>query len=581
MDRIAGSDYRLDELDLFEWAHDEDIQWSPSFLISKETAEMEIPRESPIEAASIPALINIITGHCELDLNNLRWIQCCFLMSYHKNMNDLDLIRLLILRWKWTADDTEITIAEKLPKLLLISNFVRAWLNVKCVHNTCKFLIARWIKSIRLTQYQETIKGRIDASALSTALRQLHLDLRSCRYLLKKKMQHPSNIVTGMINNVRWIDPLILADASQNLDSSFASDSWDRRKQTLKHYLTRKARFTLRFDKAVFEDLPVSEEKDPLSVLLETPPDRLALHLSIVQEQVFASIPWGNVFDVESWAEIQDHSDSNHPVSKAIHRFNVISEWVSWCILLGHQQTNNSSRSRIVEFFFELASNLKRIFNYDTMMAVLIGIQHSAITRMKHSVWSGVSKKVRNQLSGRQDSCKPSSNVRLSDLCSPDKNWKNIRDLCNRFVIQPALAISLTGEPINLEQPPALAYFGLITSDLIFNEQAKHCIITDSDVEEVFMINVSKSYCRSRLVFRDFICGCLGIRGFLDVEHFYERARPSYASFYLMEDNRKFDKNLFEICDSIENKALKPLKQLAHQKYNENDLWMVSQLIEK
>ena len=66
-------------------------------------------------------------------------------------------------------------------------------------------------------------------------------------------------------------------------------------------------------------------------------------------------------------------------LQRSIQLFNGVSQWIQ-CMILS--KTTPKQRADIIHKFLEIATHLRRLLNYNSLMAVVGGICHSAISRL-------------------------------------------------------------------------------------------------------------------------------------------------------------------------------------------------------
>eukprot|EP01113_Clastostelium_recurvatum_P024215 TRINITY_DN2889_c0_g1_i2.p1 TRINITY_DN2889_c0_g1~~TRINITY_DN2889_c0_g1_i2.p1 ORF type:complete len:795 (+),score=162.28 TRINITY_DN2889_c0_g1_i2:187-2571(+) len=130
-------------------------------------------------------------------------------------------------------------------------------------------------------------------------------------------------------------------------------------------------------------------------------------------------------------------------VQAMIERFNVVSQWVSTEIVCAKDA---KTRISLTEKFITIAQKLAEIRSYNSMMAVLSGLNIVPVTRLKQ-MWAGVSQ-----------SCIASFD-RLNELMHPKQNFTNYRQALRRG------------------SPPAVPYFGMYLRDITFLEEGNETTV--------------------------------------------------------------------------------------------------------
>lgn len=137
-----------------------------------------------------------------------------------------------------------------------------------------------------------------------------------------------------------------------------------------------------------------------------------------------------------------------HHVINLINRANSVSLWVAGMILL---QPTSKTRRKMFSKFAVVAAQLRQVHNYHSLMAIISGLNLSAVSRLK-TVKEDKANKVVNQ---------------LEDLMNPEASFKKYRD-----ALQSAA-------------PPTIPFVGVYLSDLTFMEDG------NSDTLEG-LININK-----------------------------------------------------------------------------------------
>mmetsp|Transcript_13325 Transcript_13325/g.40213 ORF Transcript_13325/g.40213 Transcript_13325/m.40213 type:complete len:1021 (-) Transcript_13325:3162-6224(-) len=119
-------------------------------------------------------------------------------------------------------------------------------------------------------------------------------------------------------------------------------------------------------------------------------------------------------------------------ISAVIKHFNKMGQWVATEVLTTSVKEN---REAVIRKFIEIADHLREMQNYSTCLAIMSGLSHTSVSRLKRT-WKSIPKKSRELLND------------LYRLIRPDDNYASYRA---------ALAAS---------NPPVIPYLGLWLRDL-------------------------------------------------------------------------------------------------------------------
>lgn len=124
----------------------------------------------------------------------------------------------------------------------------------------------------------------------------------------------------------------------------------------------------------------------------------------------FALNLWGNKEDPIVMEEMTN-------LNEMINNFNSTSYWVATEICT---QPELKYRVRTVERFIKLAKELRRLNNFNTLMAIVSGLNLSAVARLKQT-WEAVQGKYQSSL------------THMEELVSPQQNYQKYRNLCDQM----------------------------------------------------------------------------------------------------------------------------------------------------
>ncbi|EIW70717.1 hypothetical protein M231_02629 [Tremella mesenterica] len=121
------------------------------------------------------------------------------------------------------------------------------------------------------------------------------------------------------------------------------------------------------------DDLDAHRWSSAVSTLLSSDPRTFAAELTKLQWELFASIRPRDVLRYDLGKE------QTGPVARAIHFFNHLSRLVSTLVLANPKAKH---RARVYEQFVMIARQLRRNNNYDSLHAVLTGLQETSVHRL-------------------------------------------------------------------------------------------------------------------------------------------------------------------------------------------------------
>ncbi|KFD49385.1 hypothetical protein M513_09748 [Trichuris suis] len=127
-----------------------------------------------------------------------------------------------------------------------------------------------------------------------------------------------------------------------------------------------------------------SSIKQPLSAKVslsfdQWTPEDLAVNLTHIENKLLRRIPFR---DYKSYA-VNNHLNDESNLRKSIATFNSISQWIQ-CMILNKSKA--SERAEVITKFVRVAQNLKQLQNYNTLMAVVGALTHSAIARLSRTM---------------------------------------------------------------------------------------------------------------------------------------------------------------------------------------------------
>ncbi|CEP12870.1 hypothetical protein [Parasitella parasitica] len=142
-------------------------------------------------------------------------------------------------------------------------------------------------------------------------------------------------------------------------------------------------------------------------------------------------------------------SSSNNALSASVAHFNFISAWAVTMIVT---QTRLSKRVAVLEKFMLIAVALRNHNNYNTLMAILAGINSASVLRLKQTRQAVCTKKVYKQFQS------------LERLMSTDRSFSSYR-----------MALKATGAP-------GIPYLGIHNQDLVSLAEANKDFRADGTI---------------------------------------------------------------------------------------------------
>eukprot|EP01137_Pigoraptor_chileana_P000106 Opistho-2@35714 len=159
----------------------------------------------------------------------------------------------------------------------------------------------------------------------------------------------------------------------------------------------------------------------------------LAGQLTLIELDLFRRIQSEEVI-VQLWCGGEEFYAAKRNLTRYVEWFNKVSAWVSTEICLA---PNHKKRAQIIERFVKVAKGCLRLSNYSTLYAIVSGLNHGAVYRMKKT-WEVVSH--RSLASLRE----------LEALVDPAHNFTTYRTLLKK------------------QRLPAIPIMGLYLKDLTF-----------------------------------------------------------------------------------------------------------------
>ncbi|KAI8646290.1 ras guanine nucleotide exchange factor domain-containing protein [Parasitella parasitica] len=124
----------------------------------------------------------------------------------------------------------------------------------------------------------------------------------------------------------------------------------------------------------------IHDHEAQFDMLMSLTPTKLAEQLTWIDLEIFKKIQPRD-FLRQLWAsQERKRSSSRNPVSASIEHFNFVSGWIASLVV---NQTLIEKRVRVLEFCWKVAVELKCMNNFNTLMAVMAGVNSAAVLRLK------------------------------------------------------------------------------------------------------------------------------------------------------------------------------------------------------
>ncbi|KAJ6229147.1 guanine nucleotide exchange factor [Anaeramoeba flamelloides] len=190
--------------------------------------------------------------------------------------------------------------------------------------------------------------------------------------------------------------------------------------------------------------------------LLDLDPVEFARQETLIEHDIYTKIRPPELLN-QAWSkEKTKHRSTN--VLALIQRFNSLSGWVTSTILLFNKIRK---RSKLINKFIKVAEHMKNLNNFNGLMAIIAGLDNSAIFRLKHT-WDEVSKQLKDKF------------LALKEIMKSSGSYSNYRQYLHSI------------------NPPCIPYLGVYLTDLTFKEDGNKDFIGN-------LINFTKR----RLVFEN------------------------------------------------------------------------------
>jgi len=216
----------------------------------------------------------------------------------------------------------------------------------------------------------------------------------------------------------------------------------------LKRILDNQVKIVLSHQSSRVEMLPYFVNTDtvspqgPINCFLNATPAEIARQLTLIDWELFSSIEMLGLLQV-AWEKTKLQHRAI-PVTRYMNRINSLSRWTASFILI-HPQP--SVRCEILKKFLLVATELQKLNNYNSLGGIIVGINLSAISRLKQTKGLLGKKYVKIW----ED---------FDNLIIPSGSYKNYRAAVKNLV------------------PPLIPYFTVYLSDLAFIDEGNPDILS-------------------------------------------------------------------------------------------------------
>lgn len=125
-------------------------------------------------------------------------------------------------------------------------------------------------------------------------------------------------------------------------------------------------------------DILALGRKSPLEIFMDTNDAEVARQLTLIESNLFSKIQTSELLN-QAWNKLELKWRAQN-VLEMISRINKVSFWVSNTILL---QNLLQDRIKTMEKFINVALELKKMNNYNSLMAIIAGLNMAPINRLK------------------------------------------------------------------------------------------------------------------------------------------------------------------------------------------------------
>lgn len=125
-------------------------------------------------------------------------------------------------------------------------------------------------------------------------------------------------------------------------------------------------------------DILALGRKSPLEIFMDANDAEVARQLTLIESNLFSKIQTSELLN-QAWNKLELKWRAQN-VLEMISRINKVSFWVSNTILL---QNLLQDRIKTIEKFINVALELKKMNNYNSLMAIIAGLNMAPINRLK------------------------------------------------------------------------------------------------------------------------------------------------------------------------------------------------------
>jgi len=254
-----------------------------------------------------------------------------------------------------------------------------------------------------------------------------------------------ANVIKNWVDTSYFdIDKKLLAQITRFVDNKLIEDGHETVSKQIKSAIakkqsyreTRKGTWSIKVD-IVRSDLPSSE------IIVQFDEEAIAKQLCLVDSDIYHSIRPVELMN-QSWNKSSlKHRAVN--VLRMIERFNQVSNWVALSILY---QEKLQQRVKIYEKFISLLDHLRKLNNFNSLLAVMSGLNNSAVFRLQFT---------RDEISSKSKKLFEE----YMELMNNKNSYKNYR------------------EALHTVNPPCVPYLGVYLTDLTFIEDGNKDVLNN------------------------------------------------------------------------------------------------------
>lgn len=178
--------------------------------------------------------------------------------------------------------------------------------------------------------------------------------------------------------------------------------------------------------------------------LYKSDPRAVAEELTVLDGEMLRRI---KPQELRNGAWMKKEKEQSAPnIMQLIQSFNRLALLTSTEVLA---EETPQARAKVISAFIQIADKLYQLQNFNSLKAVLSGLQCTPIYRLQKT-WSSVSSKKRKMFDN------------LCDIMSPDNNWKVYRNMLS----------------LALRKPPCIPFLGQLLTDVVQNEAKQKAIMS-------------------------------------------------------------------------------------------------------